>query len=173
MFRMPVVFLILMPVLLLSANLGNASDQLSVFVSIVPQKYFVQRICRDRARIHVMVQPGDNPATYEPKPRQMAELAGAKAYFAIDVPFAQAYGVEQIPIEIEGKDPKPAQLKELIERARNKEIKVIFAQPQFSDRSARLVAREIGGQVVFADPLSEDWIANLMTVADKFKAALK
>jgi hypothetical protein len=35
------------------------------------------------------------------------------------------------------------------------------------------VAREIGGQVAFADPLAEDWMSNLMAVADKFKAALK
>ena len=77
------------------------------------------------------------------------------------------------PIEIEGKDPKPLELKELIDHARNEGIKVIFAQPQFSDKSARLVAKEIGGQVVYADPLAEDWMSNLMAVADKFKAALK
>jgi hypothetical protein len=35
------------------------------------------------------------------------------------------------------------------------------------------VAREIGGQVAFADPLAQDWIANLRRVADKFQAALK
>lgn len=52
-------------------------------------------------------------------------------------------------------------------------MKVIFAQPQFSTRSAELVAREIGGQVVLADPLAEDWRANLQEVADRFKAALK
>ena len=87
--------------------------------------------------------------------------------------FAHAYGLEQIPIEIEGKNPKPAQLKELIEHAREKDIKVIFVQPQFSARNAELVAREIGGQVAFADPLAEDWMANLREVADKFKAALR
>jgi len=76
-------------------------------------------------------------------------------------------------MEIEGKEPKPAQLKELIEDARKKGIKVIFVQPQFSEKSARLVAREIGGQVAFADPLAEDWMFNLMAVADKFKAALE
>ncbi len=86
--------------------------------------------------------------------------------------FAHAYGLKQVPIEIEGKDPKPAELQELIEHARNEGVKVIFAQPQFSDKSARLVAKEIGGQVVFADPLAEDWMSNLMAVANKFKAAL-
>jgi zinc transport system substrate-binding protein len=87
--------------------------------------------------------------------------------------FAHAYGLKQVPIEIEGKDPKPAQLKELIQHARENDIKVIFVQPQFSTQSAEVVAREIGGQVAFANPLAENWMANLGQVADKFEAALK
>jgi zinc transport system substrate-binding protein len=87
--------------------------------------------------------------------------------------FAHAYGLKQVPIEIEGKEPKPAQLEELIQHARKNDIKVVFVQPQFSTKSAELIAREIGGQVVFADPLAADWMANLREVARKFKAALK
>ncbi len=87
--------------------------------------------------------------------------------------FASAYGLKQVPIEIEGKNPKPAQLKELIEHARESGVRVVFAQPQFSTKSAELVAREIGGQVAFADPLAEDWIANLREIAGKFHEALK
>ena len=281
-----------------------SADRMSVFVSIAPQKYFVQQISKKRIDIRVMVPPGASPATYEPKPGQMAGLSNASVYFAIGVPFedawlkkiaaanpnmevvhthqgiekismpshhhhdqeaqnhesdeqhkerehdssgldphiwlspplvkhqanailtalqkidpshqtlyaanyqqfisrideldaelkagfagkqglqfmvfhpawgyfAQAYGLVQIPVEIEGKNPKPAQLKELIEHAREKGIKVVFVQPQFSARSAALVAREIGGQVAFADPLAADWLTNLREVAKKFKAALK
>jgi zinc transport system substrate-binding protein len=87
--------------------------------------------------------------------------------------FAHAYGLKQVPIEIEGKDPKPAQLKALIQHARENGIKVVFVQPQFSTKNAELVAREIGGQVAFADPLAEDWMANLRRVANKFQAVLK
>jgi zinc transport system substrate-binding protein len=50
---------------------------------------------------------------------------------------------------------------------------MIFVQPEFSTTSAELVAREIGGQVVYAKPLAEDWTANLREVAEKFKAALR
>lgn len=87
--------------------------------------------------------------------------------------FAETYGLAQVPIEIEGKEPKPAQLKALIEQARREDIKMVFVQPQLSTKSADIIAREIGGQVVFADPLAEDWMANLRSVAVKFKAALK
>lgn len=301
---------------------GLAADKLLTFVSILPQKYFVQQIGKDFVDVQVMVQPGASPHTYEPRPRQMADLSKAKAYFAVGVTFedawlnriaaanpkmkvvhtdhgikklpmaphphhddkdaehqykgapeegerhhaedehheadepghghhghggldphiwlspplvkiqarniltalqeidpahrafyetnfqkfvlqidgldvelnkifagrqglqfmvfhpawgyfAHAYGLTQVCVEIEGKDPKPAQLKTLIEHAREKGIKVIFVQPQFSIRNAEIVAREIGGQVAFADPLAEDWMANLREVAENFKAALK
>jgi zinc transport system substrate-binding protein len=269
-----------------------ASPKMTVFVSILPQKYFVQQICREFAEVQVMVPPGASPATYEPKPRQMAAISKTRIYFSIGVPFesawlmkiaaanpdmavvptdrgikkkpiavhyhhqdekqpehgtldphiwlspplvmiqartileafqeadpthrsvyennyrafisqlsgldaefrrifsgrsgqqfmvfhpswgyfAQAYGLKQVPIEIEGKEPKPAQLRELIERAREDGIQFVFVQPQFSARSAKLIAREIRGQVVFADPLAEDWSGNLLGVARKFESALR
>jgi zinc transport system substrate-binding protein len=84
-----------------------------------------------------------------------------------------AYGLKQVPIEIEGKEPKPAQLKELIQHARKNKIKVVFVQPQFSTKIAELVAQEIGDQVAFTDPLAEDWMANLRQVANKCQATLK
>ena len=330
MHRLVQIFPILLGLFFVSTGSSFAADKLPVFVSILPQKYFVQQIGMDLVDVQAMVQPGANPATYEPKPQQMADISKTKIYFAIGVPFenawlekiaaanpdmqvvhtdhgidkramaahhhhdeahaeehhdtdhheaehghekdghheegehdhhaeaehdedhhehagldphiwlspplvkiqarkildalqkadpahgsvyeanfkaftaqidqldanlkktfagkkglqfmvfhpawgyfADTYGLEQVPIEIEGKDPKPAQLKELIEHARENDIKVVFVQPQFSSQSAEVVAREIGGQVAFVDPLAEDWMANLRQVADKFQAALK
>ena len=86
--------------------------------------------------------------------------------------FARAYGLKQVAVEIEGKDPKPAQLQRLIEHAKEKGIKIIFGQPQFSSKSAKLVAREIGGRVVVADPLAQDWPGNLRQVVREIKGAL-
>ncbi len=290
-----IVFIVLM------GQSGAAADRVAVFVSIVPQKYFVQQIGKDLVDVRIMVPPGASPSTYEPRPRQMTELAASRIYFAIGVAFentwldkiaavnpgmrvvhtdngiekipmdahphadqvgrreshsdedahghggldphiwlspplvtiqartilaalqeidsehqntyaanyrdfisridkldadlkktfvgrqnlqfmvfhpawgyfARAYGLRQVPIEIEGKKPKPALLKESIEHAREKGIRVVFVQPQFSRKSAEIVAREIGGRVVVADPLAEDWMANLAAVAASFKAALK
>lgn len=87
--------------------------------------------------------------------------------------FAHAYGLSQVPVEIEGKNPKPEQLQHLIEHARKRGINVVFVQPQFSTKSAEQIARAINGQVVPADPLAEDWSANLLMMAEKFKAALR
>lgn len=285
---------------------ADAGETISVFVSIEPQRYFVQQISKASATVQVMVQPGASPATYEPKARQMAELSRADIYFAIGVPFervwlpkiaaanpkmkivhtdegikkltmrashhhdghgehhhahedekspaehseaggkdphiwlspplvkvqagtilrtlqaadpahrdryesnhrafldridalddelkqtfqgkkglqfmvfhpswgyfARAYGLEQVPIEIEGKDPKPAQLQALIRHARKEQIQVIFVQPQFSTKSAALIAKAIDGRVAFADPLASDWLANLKEVARQFRSALR
>ena len=52
--------------------LPSDAGKLSVFVSILPQKYFVERIGGEHVRVSVMVGPGQSPATYEPRPRQMA-----------------------------------------------------------------------------------------------------
>jgi zinc transport system substrate-binding protein len=87
--------------------------------------------------------------------------------------FARAYGLSQIPVEIEGKEPKPSQLQRLIQDAKARNVKVIFTQPQFSTRSAEQVAREIGGQVITVDPLALDWVENMREVAEKFKAGLR
>ena len=304
MFRHPISFwnrlaLILamsVPVGALTAVGSAAAAPLTAFVSIAPQKYFVERVGGSRVAVQVMVAPGASPATYEPKPNQMAALAQARLYFAVGVPFeaawldkiaaanpkmqiikthqgiqkrpigehhheeetqhsevkhdhgildphiwtspplvkmqatrirdaliaadpagraiytanykafaadietldaelheifqdrhgmafmvfhpawgyfADAYDLEQIPIEIEGKSPKPAQLAELIKAAKAKNIRVIFVQPQFSDTAARTVARAIDGRVVAADPLAEDWIANLRLQAAAFREALR
>jgi zinc transport system substrate-binding protein len=78
-----------------------------------------------------------------------------------------------VPVEVEGKEPKAAQLQSLIRRAREERVKVVFVQPQFSVKSAEMVAREIGGQVVRVDPLAENWDANLRDAARKFRSALQ
>ena len=56
---------------------------LKVFVSIVPQKYFVEKIGGDLVDVSVMVQPSANPHNYEPKPKQMVALSKTRIYFAI------------------------------------------------------------------------------------------
>ena len=263
-------------------------------MSILPQKYFVEKIGGDLVDVAVMVEPGASPHTYEPKPKQMVALAKTNIYFAIGVPFettwlekiaatnpnmlivhteadikkipmkvhhherpeleqdhhvtkdphvwlspplviiqsrsilqallkidpahgsvyeknhssfmkelvvlnaeirgalegkgkdvgfmvfhpawgyfAQAYGIEQVPIEIEGKQPKAAEMQYLIQYAKERGIKVIFAQPQFSWQVAQAIAKSIDGQIVFVDPLAAEWDRNLRQVASRFKSALK
>lgn len=64
---------------------------LQVTVSILPQKYFVERIGAPYVRANVMIGPGDEPHSYEPSPDQMRALSDSLAYFAIGVEFEDAW----------------------------------------------------------------------------------
>jgi len=72
---------------LMDVSSAQAIDMVKVFVSILPQKYLVERIGGDRVHVDVMVRPGLNAETYEPLPRQMTALSEADVYFLIGVPF--------------------------------------------------------------------------------------
>jgi zinc transport system substrate-binding protein len=99
------------------------------------------------------------------------QFAGKRINFAVFHPswgyFAQAFGLRQIAIEVEGKNPKPQQLGEIIRELRQLKIGAIFVEPQFSRRSATVVVRAIKGEILVIDPLAEDWEKNLRKVADQ------
>lgn len=267
--------------LCLSVPPGLAAEPLQVFVSVVPQRFLVERVGGDQVVARAMVAPGHSPATYEPQPRQVLALQDADLYLAVGVPFesawlprirgavprlriedlragldlpagvphrhgdhghegpdphlwtdpllcmqmaarirdllaelrpaqaqifadnyrrlaeslrtldaelrdrlsglstraflvfhpawgyfARRYGLEQVAIEHEGKEPGARALAALIERARAAGIRAVFVQPQFSRRLAEQVAEAIGGQAIVADPLAPDCLTGLRRFAD-------
>jgi zinc transport system substrate-binding protein len=280
---------------------AQAQAPLPVTVTLLPERYFVERIGGAHVRVAVMVPPGADAHTYEPRPRQMADLSRSRLYFAVGDPFetvwlakfkaanrnlpvvntdagieklpmtddddehgqadrvlgraetpaglrdphiwlspplvkiqaahirdglvgadpgrradyeanharfvkeldaldaelrgifkdlkhgqrefmifhpawgyfAQAYGLVQTPIEVHGKDPRPAQLAQLIDHARKRGIRAIFVAPQRSTRAAETIAKAIGGAVVIADDLAPDWAENLRRVAVKMRDAAR
>jgi len=79
--------------------------------------------------------------------------------------FAATYGLEQIPIERDGKEPGARSLAGLATLAREAGIRAIVVQPQSSPRSAQVLAREIGARIVTVDPLARDYAATLRTLA--------
>lgn len=85
--------------------------------------------------------------------------------------FADTYGLNQVPIEKEGKEPGARALSALIEQARREDVRVIFVQPQFNTQSAKQIAQAIGGRVVPIDPLSPNYADNLRTVARQIAEA--
>ncbi len=86
--------------------------------------------------------------------------------------FAREYDLEQVAIESGGRDPSPAQLARFIEQAKEEGVRVVFVQQGFSERSARVIAREIDAVVRTADPLARDWMQNLDEVAAAIHEAL-
>ena len=80
--------------------------------------------------------------------------------------FAQAYGLQQLPVEIEGKNPKPKELITLIKEAKEEKISAIFTQPEFSDSIAKVMANELHIKVIKVSPLSPHWSENLIGIAN-------
>lgn len=74
-----------------SETFAVSEKPVGVFVSILPQKFLVERIGGDRVKVSVMVRPGLSPETYEPTPKQMAELHKTQLYFRIRVPFEKVW----------------------------------------------------------------------------------
>jgi zinc transport system substrate-binding protein len=83
---------------------------------------------------------------------------------------AEDYGLEQVDLEQQGKDPRSLAL--LTERAKEDHVKVVFVQPQVSRQNAELVARDVGAGVEVIDPLAYDWVDNMRRVAAAFRRAL-
>ena len=254
----------------------------TVFVSIAPQKYFVERIGGDEVQVEVMVNPGESPATFNPNPKKMSQLANAKLYFSIGVPFekvwisrikniqpklkvvplnkkiyiapsshpqhdegdphiwlspplvkimaaeieaslsrqrpeksdffkinyqtlikeidkldqetqqmlakgknrtfmvfhpawthfAEAYGLEQISIENQGKEPGPRALQRIINKGKKLNIKVIFVQKQFGLSVAKKIAKMIGATVKEMDPLTENYMDSMRNTAKAISGAI-
>lgn len=79
--------------------------------------------------------------------------------------FARAYGLQQLAVEHEGKEPGPHSLVELVELVEREGIDTVFVQRQVSSGVAKTLAKEIRGRVVELDPLAEDYFQNLREAA--------
>ena len=86
--------------------------------------------------------------------------------------FAERYGLVQLAIESEGKEPGPRGLAELIDRAKAEKIRTVFVEKQFPQTSARAVVDAIGAEMATIDPLSEDYVENLKAIGSALAAAL-
>ena len=86
--------------------------------------------------------------------------------------FAEEYGLTQIAIEENGREPTALGLAELLDLVKKSNVSVVFAEPQFDTRMAQDVADEIGGAVVLVDDLARDYADNLESVAIKIAEGL-
>ncbi|MFB3924540.1 MAG: metal ABC transporter solute-binding protein, Zn/Mn family [Syntrophales bacterium] len=87
--------------------------------------------------------------------------------------FAAQYGLIQISIESEGKSPSALRMREIVDTAKKKGIRIILVQKGFDQKSARAVAGEIGARTREIDPLAKNWLGNMMYIAETVGKALK
>lgn len=79
--------------------------------------------------------------------------------------FAQEFDLEQLSIEREGKNPAPAQLKSLIDEARDRGVKAVFIQQEFDAKNAEIIAKEIGAQIYSINLLAYNWHDEMIKIA--------
>lgn len=79
--------------------------------------------------------------------------------------FARDYGLTQLCIEINGKEPSPAQIKKLIEGARESGAKVVFIQQEFDKKNAEVISKETECELVQINPLAYDWNGEMINIA--------
>lgn len=85
---------------------------------------------------------------------------------------ARDYGLEEIPVEFEGKEPPPSRMRHLVDRARLDHIKTIFVQREYDTKNARAIADEIGAKIQLIDPLSEDWLKSTSDIISALNISL-
>jgi len=85
---------------------------------------------------------------------------------------ARDYGFEEVAIESEGKEPSPKRIEHLIHLAEEEGVRVVFASPEHSTRSAGVIAEAIGGSVVTVSPLKKDYLDNMRQVAAAFAGSV-
>ncbi|MBU1669115.1 zinc ABC transporter substrate-binding protein [bacterium] len=79
--------------------------------------------------------------------------------------FAKRYELKQLPVEVEGKSPKMKTLVKIMQEAKEEKVQAIFTQPEFSDKAAQLIAKNLNIQVIKASPLAHNWAENLKNLA--------
>jgi zinc transport system substrate-binding protein len=87
--------------------------------------------------------------------------------------FANEFGMEQISIEHDGKEPKAKELKNIIQMAKEKGVKCIFFDPHFDESSVETIARSLGLKIESLDPLPLNYLENLKEIRDKLNRHLE
>ncbi len=87
--------------------------------------------------------------------------------------FSRDYNLVQYPLELGGKTPSPAHLKEMIDIGKEENIGLVFLQMQFDQKNAEVLARELNAEIVQINPLDPEWYQQMKFIADKLNANLK
>ena len=86
--------------------------------------------------------------------------------------FADAYGLEQVSVEYEGKEPGSKHLVALIEKAKKLRVKTLLVGEQTAKRAAEAFAENIRAKIVTVNPLARDYLANMEIIAQAIKSAV-
>jgi zinc transport system substrate-binding protein len=171
--------------LIASADPDEPGVDPHIWLSVKNAKIMVQNICDGLVQVDAA-----NKAYYETNcAAYLEELTKLDGDLAADLSgvinrsfivfhpafgyFARDYDLTQIAVEQEGKEPDADYIVRLIEEAKELDIRVIFVSPQYSTKSAEVIAGEISGKVVIIDPLAKDFINNMRAIESAMKQAMQ
>ena len=81
--------------------------------------------------------------------------------------FAKDHGLDQYPIEEEGREPSIAQLQTLIDKAKREQIKTVFIQKEFANRNTQTFIEATHSQPIEINPLAYNWEKEMISIAKK------
>jgi len=87
--------------------------------------------------------------------------------------YARDYGLEQFPLEIEGKTPSPAHMKQITDLAADQQISKILIQKQFDRKYAEALAKETGSEIIQFDPLDLHWDQQMRYIASQLNPSIQ
>ena len=86
--------------------------------------------------------------------------------------FADRFGLKQIPLEVEGKEPGAVDMAKVVDFIKKNNAKAVFMQAQIPDSVIKSVAEETKVRVITLDPLKENVLENIKETAKEIKGAL-
>ncbi len=88
--------------------------------------------------------------------------------------FAREYGLEMLAVETGGQEPGPEELAQLLDLASEYKVTHLFVQKGVSTKLAESLADQLGIEhIIELDPMAEDWLANMLSVAEHVAEALE
>lgn len=85
--------------------------------------------------------------------------------------FADEWGLEQLVVEEDGKDPTPQHIEGVIRRAQESGVRVVFIQQEFDSKLIQSIASELGAETITINPLDGDWEKQLLLIAEALRGA--
>ncbi|MCR6591051.1 Zinc ABC transporter, periplasmic-binding protein ZnuA [Campylobacter insulaenigrae] len=86
---------------------------------------------------------------------------------------AKRYNLIQIPVQIDGKEPKAKDLQNLILLAKEKDIRIVFIQPGFPESAIKTLAKELNAKIISINHLARNWDEELLKSVDALNLALQ
>ncbi|MEI7677096.1 MAG: zinc ABC transporter substrate-binding protein [Bacteroidales bacterium] len=84
MFIKKITYLLFLFIIIFTSScIQPKKDKMVITVSILPQKYFADKIVGKQIDVMCMVPAGSNPEAYDPSPNQLIQLNKSKAYLAV------------------------------------------------------------------------------------------